>query len=63
MVDFLYDMNARLWRDGVATELAPLVVVISAVEFVRRGTVVAFREVYFRDLEVVLGLAGRVCAE
>lgn len=56
------DLDTRLGRDGVATEFATFIVVISAVEFVG-GRAVAFRYLDGRDLEVVLSLAGGVRAE
>lgn len=63
VIDFLNDVDARLWRDGVATELATLVVVVRAFELIGGGAVIALWEMYFSDLEVILCLAGRVRAE
>ena len=63
MVDLLSDLNARLWGQRVPTELAPLVIVVAAVEAVGRAARVAFWEVHLSDLEVVLRLPGGVGAE
>ena len=63
VVDFLDNVDTRLWRDGMATELAALVIVVRPVEFICGGAIITLREVYFGNLEVVLGLAGRVRAE
>jgi hypothetical protein len=63
MVDSLHDVDARLARgERVPAELAPLVVVCTAVEHVRarpgpRG------DLHRRDLQIVRCLAGRVRAE
>lgn len=63
VVDFLNDLDTRLWRDGMATKLTAFVIVVCTIELVRGGAIVAFRKVYLGDLEVVLRLSGRVCAE
>lgn len=63
MVDFLDDLDARLGRNGMSSELATLVIVVGTVELVRVGALVAFGELHLRDLEVVLRLAGGVRAE
>lgn len=62
MVDFLYDLYARLGWDGVSAEFATLVVVVGAIELVRQGAV-TLRYMNGGDLEVVLGLARCVRAE
>ena len=62
VVDFLNNLNAGLWRDGVATEFATLIIVVRSIKFVCRWAVVAFRKMDFSDLDVVLGLARRVGA-
>lgn len=63
MVDLLYDLNAGLGRDGVAAQLAPLVVVVCAVELIRGGAAIALWDLNSSNLEVVLRLAGGVCSE
>lgn len=63
MVDLLNDLNPGLWWEGVATELAPFVVIVRTVKPVSRPTVITLREMYGGDLEIVLCLAGRMCAE
>lgn len=63
VVDLLNDVDARLWRDGMAPQLAAVVVVVGAIEFVCRWTIITFGKVDFRDLEVVLSLTRGVRAE
>jgi hypothetical protein len=47
----------------VATEFAPFVVIVRAIESVSRRAVVAFRHMNASNLQVVLSLSGGVCAE
>ncbi len=63
MVDALDDADTRRGRDGVATQLAALIVVVGAVDLVGPGGAIAFGDGHGGDLEIVLGLAGRVGAE
>lgn len=60
MVDPLNDLDAGLGRDGMAAQLAPLVVIIGAVKSVRRGAIVSFWKLDSGYLQIILGLAGSV---
>ena len=62
MVDFLYDLDARLWWYSVSAEFAAFIVVVAAIEFVCQGTV-ALWYMNGSNLEVVLCLARGVRAE
>ena len=60
VVDALYDLYTGLRRKGMATELATLIVVVIPVQTVCGGAVVALWEVDSGNLEIILGLPGRV---
>ena len=60
VVDALYDLYAGLRWERVASQLAALIVVVAPIKTVGGGAVIAFWEVYGGNLEVVLGLSGRV---
>jgi hypothetical protein len=66
MIDLLDNLNnlyARLRRDSVATQFAPFVIIVRAVQFVRRGAAIAFGNLNSGYLEVVLSLPGCMCPE
>jgi hypothetical protein len=63
MVDFLDDLNARCRRNGVATQLAPFIIVVRSVQFLRASGISAFGYLYRGDLEIILGLPRGVCPE
>ena len=62
MIDFLYDLDARLGWDSVSAEFATFVVVVAAIKFVCQGAI-ALWYMDGGDLKVILSLARRVRTE
>ena len=62
MVDALRDLYARGVGNGVSTQFSALIVIVRAIERVCTWTL-AFGDLDGGNLEVVLRLAGSVCAK
>ena len=64
MINFLDDLDARGRRDGMATQLAALVIIVPGIELIcARGRTIALWNLDRSNLEIILGLAGCVCAQ
>lgn len=50
MVDLLSDLDSWLRGDGMSAKLATLIIVVTAIKYIRGGTVVTFGQMYSRNL-------------